>query len=495
MVSLTPLAKHLVAALVVSTVMLYSSMVGGIGFLLLCVFFWASIAGAVMLTPPARDNLTTMDRFMINLKRILQGNLPMGHIAGVMFFEKDELPTAPQATEMMKLMVPNYPRFASIAVQKPQVEDSYFQRVGQIDFASHIVEHPAVESDAELKVYINKITNTSLDATKPLWRFDILPNASGQGAVVLRINHCLGDGLRIVKAAGAFMKFEDGSPAELGLLKKMSNKKAAQGAKRGMVELVQQFIKDLPLVLTMDKLPLETPSCFHEPGTIGDPSKPVSCVSASVKFSDIKVILKASPEGTTINDVILAGFCGALRRYAKEVGGKDLAADTLMRSFIAVSLPDHPGRPAEDMYNDFMMPSFNLPVGASTTTARLDAIKTIMAGVKVSLTGPITTGFSHLLGRLGLDKLAGDTQLKVFPRHSFVYSNVPGFEQPVYLFGGKSQVRRFEAYYPNMITQTLFLTYCDNLSFSVTTNLLTSPETLTRNFVEEIAAWVAEVAK
>ena len=39
------------------------------------------------------------------------------------------------------------------------------------------------------------------------------------------------------------------------------------------------------------------------------------------------------------------------------------------------------------------------------------------------------------LAYLGLEQLMADSQLQLFGKHSLVYSNVPGFEQPIFAFG------------------------------------------------------------
>ena len=146
------------------------------------------------------------------------------------------------------------------------------------------------------------------------------------------------------------------------------------------------------------------------------------------------------------------------------------------------------------MYNRFILPSIRLPLGLTSTSTRLRAAQAVMNDLKLSLGGVMTTALSFVLARLGLDTLAGDTQLRVFPLHSFVYSNVPGMEQPVYLFSTKSRVTGFQVYYPNLVSQTVFLTYCDRMSFSLTTcaSQIKDPALLVQSFADEVKAWREE---
>lgn len=458
--------------------------------LLLCGISWVA---AVRSAPPSADpKLTPMDRFMINLQRVLRGNNRWKHVAGVMHFEQGTQPSVAAAKECMEKVVLEYPRFSSLAVATPLVEDSYYHRCLTMDMDYHIQEHK-LSGAAEVQRKRDELINTALDPSKPLWRFDILNNEIGPSQVILRVDHCLADGLRIVKAAGGFLFFEDGSPAELALLAKMSSKKLSLSAGRSKFNLALQVLKDLPMVLLQDRLSKEDPSCFHTPGKLFDASEDRTCVTGSVSFSDIKIIRDSCPSNTTINDVVLAAFCGALQRYAQKVG-QPLKPGSLMRGLCAVSLPDFPTRSKFDTYNHFIMPSFRIPVGLPSTSTRLRAAKDAMGQLKLSLGGILTTKISYVLGRLGLDTLAGDTQLRVFPLHSFVYSNVPGMEQPVCLFSTKSRVTGFEVFYPNLVSQVIFLTYCDQMTFSLTTctSQIKDPALLLQSFAEEVKAWREE---
>ena len=202
--------------------------------------------------------------------------------------------------------------------------------------------------------------------------------------------------------------------------------------------------------------------------------------------------IKAACPGATVNDIVLAAFLGALRKYMKKQG--DAAVDAkavLIRALCAVALPDRLKRSAGDeLFNDFVMPSFELGVSATDRPARLAAAQSAMRELKGSFAGPLTMMINGVLARLGLEAFMGDTTLKAFSNHSFVYSNVPGFEEPVYVFG-KAKVAAIAAYYPNVVSQTIFISYCDQLGFSLITDasVVKKPKLLTAAFVEEVEEW------
>ena len=77
--------------------------------------------------------------------------------------------------------------------------------------------------------------------------------------------------------------------------------------------------------------------------------------------------------------------------------------------------------------------------------------------------------------------------------HTSLASHVPGFTQPVYLFG-TSKVERFAVYYPNLVSQLLFLSYNGALTCSLSTDPATiaKPQMLVDLFAEEVTAWANE---
>jgi len=93
--------------------------------------------------------------------------------------------------------------------------------------------------------------------------------------------------------------------------------------------------------------------------------------------------------------------------------------------------------------------------------------------------------------RLGLDAIVGQTQSTVFSKHSFVYSNLPGFTQPAYVWGVPHHVEAFAVYYPNVVSQLLFLSYNGQLSCSLSTDAATvkQPKLLVDAFATEVEEW------
>jgi hypothetical protein len=142
----------------------------------------------------------------------------------------------------------------------------------------------------------------------------------------------------------------------------------------------------------------------------------------------------------------------------------------------------------DSLYNNFVMPSIDLPLQKDRKT-RLAATHSTMATVKTSFEGFITLILSSVLGQLGLEGFAGQTNLQIFKNHTFVYSNVPGFESQVYAFGQK--MTGIQTYYNNMISQAIFISCMGDMTFSLMTDKETvkHPQILVDSFVDEITDW------
>lgn len=357
----------------------------------------------------------------------------------------------------------------------------------------HVKE--TVDKESTLDEVLNRLTNEELPVTRPQWRFDLVRCKDGE-ATLLRLNHVLGDGLRMLKLAKRIVEFEDGTPAAIPAMEKMAKNK---GAISDDAPTKWSIFKDLCAALTLDKIPKESCSIFHEaPGKIlgNDPANPRKhVVSDTVALGDV-LYIKNALQPCTVNDVILTAFCAAARRYAADLGDES-GAKAICRALIAVSMPDDPERLDWETYNDFVMPSTKLPVFGhdGDTASRFAAVQAAMKSVKKSRAGYIQAVLVAILEKFGLDKVAGATQKKIFAKHSFVYSNLPGYDQPVFL--AKKQITKWGIFFPNMITQIIFFSYNGKLSLSISTDdkVLKNPTRLNDLFQAEIEAWKADLEK
>lgn len=481
---MTPLARNLLAAFVCPLIFLSIGIINS--FLHVVIALGIAIAGAVLSLPPPKSSSTALDCFLMNLDDILEdcyGNT----IAVVMRTEK--VPSQRDVMKMAKQLVAQYDRFSSIVVKESPCLDSTWKKVA-VDLKSHIGASRQASHEQEMKDAIEAVINLPLPFSRPLWHIECIDSTNGMpAAVVFRVSHALGDGLRLVRAASLFVRDEAGQPAELPLLKRISKMKAAMPSP---LQSLGQALGDFKTALTADQLPDETGTCLHPTKTVFRKSEHRSIASCEIDFSRVKEIKATCPSGSTINDVILCAFCGAIYRYLEKEQDPSLKAPSgpLLRAFCAFSLPDLKGRDEgpDSLYNYFVMPTMDLCV-QKDREVRLATMSSVMSKMKKSFVGSITLAITALLTQLGLEKFVGETQQKVFSNHSFVYSNVPAFETQVFAFG--QALTSVYAYYPNLINQVIFLS-CNGkltLSFITETSVVKDPQFFVDSFVAEIDEW------
>mmetsp|Transcript_4670 Transcript_4670/g.7000 ORF Transcript_4670/g.7000 Transcript_4670/m.7000 type:complete len:516 (-) Transcript_4670:25-1572(-) len=475
-------------------------------FLVSCSLFF----GAIYATPKQGGKTEgTMDKALINLDRFFDGKAPTaGQIGAVCYFRVGEVPTVEEGKEAMQRLADKHIRMRTIPVPTPNMIDSYWTTPNTpFDISDHVKGHDAVKGGvAELNQKANEIINTLVSWEHPLWSIDILNIADPHdtlgvegeddiiaGAVIIRIHHSIGDGLRLVGAWGEVMRFKDGSPATLELLSKMSAKKL-KPPRPNLLTLPFKFLADFVTAATLDQMKPEPTTPVHKSDTLLPIEQPRSTYTSWVPFQYVKDIRAAHP-GATVNDVILTAFCGAIRTYCTK-RGQPISSDSVMRAMCAFSMPDR-GKGKLELYNDFLMPSMSLPANVEGREERIAAVKKVMAGLKTSLVGFIQERLVLILGALGLDAMIKQSQVALFKKHSFVYSNVPGFEKDVYLFAERCNVHKISVYYPNVLSQAIFLTFRGSLGFSLVTDRGELPEfeMLVDSFVEEIKSWRNDVMK
>ena len=175
---LTSLAKNLLIASTLSAVLLHRT---GI-FLASVVTCVALQVVAVLLHRRPDGKLSVQDRCLINIDRLSKGQQPgSATITICMYFSSSKLPSAEQAKGAMQRAIGRFPRFASIAVEAPSVDDAYWRPLDSLDVGRHISKHPPLANDADaLEAQLNELANTELPRDRPLWQLHIVPTLPEQ---------------------------------------------------------------------------------------------------------------------------------------------------------------------------------------------------------------------------------------------------------------------------------------------------------------------------
>ncbi len=340
----------------------------------------------------------------------------------------------------------------------------------ELDLDAHVYEHtlPAPGDDAALRALISELVSTPLAPERPLWQLHVIQGHAGAGeqrgsAILARVHHSVGDGLALLLVLLSLTDLE----AEPGQQNPLLSLFARRGDAREAVERAREFIREvmptgMKLMLHQDLLgprddderrskALDTAAriarltgaaardlaslLLRRPDSATvfrgrlDVQKRVAW-SRPIPLSELREQCHAL--GSTINDVLLTATTGGLRRYILARGDNPDGVE--MRAAIPVNLR----RFAElaKLGNRFGLVSLTLPVGIADPDARLAEIHRRMDELKHSVEPLVTWGILELMGRS--PKLVERLILDYFAKRvSFVMTNVPGPERPLYLAGRK----------------------------------------------------------
>lgn len=431
-------------------------------------------------------------------------------IVGVMMFD-GRLDIA-RFRRTVEQRLTRYARFRQRVVQDPSgaywLDDEHFD----INNHVHLVNLPAPHGKEALEQYVAGLTSQALDPHKPLWQMTVVEDYNGDGvdgsAVIIRIHHCIADGISLI---GVMYSLTDTEPdaAEEGVepeaLRRARERKQAKreaaderdflsslyepltsAAAKAMsmsgglwskyAELISQPDKvggyakiaaDVAAEMAMlATLPADSATSFK-----GKPSavKRVAW-SAPLPLTDIKAVCKVL--GVSVNDVLLAAAAGAMRAYLDERGEAD--ADTEVRGFVPVNL-----RPRGDEHklgNRFGLVALTLPVGIANPFARVYEVKRRMDELKNSYQAALSMG---ILGTVGL--LPRPVQKQVLDmfssKGSAVMTNVPGPQVPLYMAGRLLAQQMFWVPQSGDIGMGIsILSYNGNVQFGLVTDRKFVPE-------------------
>jgi len=308
----------------------------------------------------------------------------------------------------------------------------------------HLQHHQLTTTDdVELRDAIDRVVSMQLDRGKPLWEIHTL-DRPGAGTVVLaRVHHAIGDGFALL---GVLLAICDDAPAPaepaertrtgVGSVvravvghvgKRLAHPQAVLGDAAAAARWLRSFAR---LVL----LPPDHRSVLR--GRLG-PHKRVAWTRA---FALTAIKAAGRRDAATINDVVMAGLAGGLRRHLLRRGAERVRD---VRAMIPFNLrpPDQPVR----MGNRFGLVVLSLPLSVDSARARLREVKRRMDALKHSAEAQVGMAIVATMGLAprGLESLG----VAFFTtKASAVLTNVPGPREPLRL-GGRT-IRRILYWVP-----------------------------------------------
>ncbi|MEO8280511.1 MAG: wax ester/triacylglycerol synthase family O-acyltransferase [Ideonella sp.] len=330
--------------------------------------------------------------------------------------------------------------------------------VGDDDFdiAKHVVplglQRRRRESERQaLQRLCGDLATTPLDHARPLWQFHLIEHYEGGSAIIVRIHHCIGDGVALTSV---ILSITDG-----GADPPQRHHDAAAEDPHDVDSRVDALIKAIDgyghdVFRSLEALTHPREVILDSVDIAAGGLHVVSDLAALALMSDDSpTLLKGQPEGhklvawsepialdtvkaighalgCTVNDVLLACVAGAIGGSLRDRG--DEPAGKEIRAMVPVNL--RPLDQAWQLGNRFGLAPLVLPIGIANPVARVYSIRQRMDQLKGSYQPVLAFALLALSGLLL--KPAQDVILGLFAKKTTaVMTNVPGPAQPLTICG------------------------------------------------------------
>ena len=337
-----------------------------------------------------------------------------------------------------------YPRFVQCVQETPAgcywVPDPDF-RIEHHLVRETLTERPGQSAQQALQERLGELSMQPLDRKHPLWQFHLVEDYLGGSAMLVRIHHCIADGIALI---GVTQTLVDGSaPVALGRVARDATHalptplevlrgKALAAASAGMARTrgwiaepevamhdsadwarqAYHAAQDLAALTLMGD---DSPTRLK--GTPGHSKRVAWC--APLPLDEVKAVSKAL--SCSVNDVLLSCVSGALAAYLQHHG--DATQGQEIRAMVPVNL--RAPASTQTLGNQFGLAPLLLPLGQANPLRRLYMVRARMQALKGSMQPVMAFGLLALAG-LGPKPLQ-DAMLGLFSRKTTaVMTNVPG---------------------------------------------------------------------
>jgi WS/DGAT/MGAT family acyltransferase len=385
--------------------------------------------------------------------------------------------------------------WSPLGMGKPYWEDD-----PEFDINYHIqrASLPPPGDQAVLQDVVSLLASTPLDHARPLWQCHLLENYDQCCAFVIRVHHCIGDGMAMLNVIFTLTDSDPDAPWPSVQPESLKGRRPSRSRRKARRQATRKMFQE-----GFDML--AEPSRLRELGTKGRdaaadlarflllPPDPETALrgelggtkraawSIGVPLEEVKIIRRIL--GGTLNDVLLAVITGALRRYLQS-HGEPVDALT-MRAVIPVNV--RPPDKAAELSNYVGAVFLSLPIAISDPLCRLNELKRRMSLRKDSYEAPV---FGFLLGVLGPSpaKVANRLVNVYSTRATAVMTNVRGPQEQLYLAGAPlSALLPWAPPAGRIGVAVSILSYAGHVQVGVLTDegLVPDPETIVTAFHDE----------
>ncbi len=315
--------------------------------------------------------------------------------------------------------------------------------------------------------FVARIQSRLLDRSRPLWEMYLVEGLTdGQVAVVTKTHPSMVDGVSAVDIAQVLL---DASPeprrtvaalwmpATEPTARQLLADAALDVARRpaAVVDVVRLSVRDARSTVgwagevvgsvagivsgvLASAVPASLPGlrrAAHPSPLVAGPGEHRRIATVRAELDDLRAVRAAL--GGTVNDAVLATVSGALRAWLLS-RGEVVRPSSVVRAMVPMSVAGDAFAADRQRSGRVRGVLVELPVGADSPLARLDGVRTAMAGHSASGVGADSlvalSGFApptlHALGARAANELTRRG-------HSLVITNVPGPQWPLYAAGAR----------------------------------------------------------
>lgn len=335
-------------------------------------------------------------------------------------------------------LVERYPRFHRlIAEGRTPLDGPHWREDPDFELSRHLHRRglAAPGDEQALRGLAGDLAAMSLDRGKPLWDMYLIDGPGAGSAVIVRMHHCIADGIALAQVMLSLTDTAPGgdagvAPAERDPDGRWWPRALVEEGLRTLahpghaLELLDALAADAQALAKLVFTPRDEPSALKH-----DAGAPRSVAwSRPLSLARVKAIAHA--QDATVNDVLLAAVSGALRDYLIARGEEPRELRTLVP--VNLRAPDRPV--PRELGNRFGLVFLTLPVDRASRRERLRELKRRMDEIKASPQGPVSYAVLEAIGHTPTE--VESRVIDIFTaKASAVMTNVSGPRETVYLAG------------------------------------------------------------
>lgn len=307
-------------------------------------------------------------------------------------------------------------RFDRFVKRVVTIDGRYFwETVPDFDVRRHIFPSPAegIRTQEDLQNLLGEMAAQPLPGDRPPWQLQVI-DYGDDSAVIIRIHHCMGDGMGLLPVVFALVGCEPQVAAtHKPLYARAAIKTAAAVA--------------APYVLAEKALRVKDDNVLR--GRVMSGTKRVAW-SAPLPVARVKEV--KSSLGATVNDVLMSCVAGAIHRYDQLEGEGRIRA-------VRATVPFNVRGPHEpyEMNNKFAAVMLALPVGSLDPRERVMETQRRMDKLKRSVEPLVMYGAASFMLKVLPPKASRKLIDFYANKCSCVLTNVPGPSETLYVAGSR----------------------------------------------------------